>query len=416
MALSSRTSRFFGAPSPGKTFADVATEIDALIKRSVTKGTDVLLASYSIGCDGRPTISLLDGSACDDDGDRIGLASRDRALLDGVLPRPMQSNNPGTGGISRVTVQEGTPVARYFVDDASVYYEGRGFTYHPGAGGATTANGTVVTVTGPFTEIEYEPDTGDVRYDWDYTYNGDKFHYNEEIYDLATYTWTSIDSPENTGTTDALSGFTIFNPCFQYPENFYSLEPYGNHGGEDKPNMGYPITGYETTADGAMRYLWLGRCSAATGNYRDVSGIMAEIAGFWTANGTPIANNGGISNSPYTGSFEVHLVFRDATTRVFLGSARLGDVESYCTTNFPTRCFTADGVMPWRAGIQVRPSPDGTWIVSVISSGRAWVYEAEQIAWADVTTGATDEFVPVLLETVSFPTPYTGVLHVVLKP
>ena len=65
MGLSSRTSRFFGNPSPGKTFGDVARQLNFIIKENTKRTSDVVLAAYSIGCDGAPTVTLLDGSPCE---------------------------------------------------------------------------------------------------------------------------------------------------------------------------------------------------------------------------------------------------------------------------------------------------------------------------------------------------------------
>ena len=230
--LRSRTSRFFGQPSPDKTFADVAREIGAVIKRDRQRSSDVILASYSIGCDGRPTVSLLDGSPCDPEGGTIGLATRDRALLSGVLPRPFQSNAADTGTFVSTVREIGSAsgAGRFFIDSLGQVYDGRLGLYHDGYDPLGGPNGT--RLDGDTDSVPFEADSeGDIRSDWDWPYGGDYDSYRPEQFSGSAWSYVTIDGYRVPGAPND----RCYTPAFQFPGGltgdliapFYSLDPYG---------------------------------------------------------------------------------------------------------------------------------------------------------------------------------------------
>jgi len=386
--LRSRTSRFFGQPSPEKTFADVAREIGAVIKRDRQRSSDVILASYSIGCDGRPTVSLLDGSPCDPDGEMIGLATRDRALLSGVLPRPFQSNSADTGtfvsSVQSIGVASG--IGRYFVDSLGAHFEGRNGIYHSGRGGASRPNGTLVA---ELTGQESEQDTtGDLRFDWNYPYSGDLVNYNPEQYDGENWQSVLVDDCRTPGAPDA-----TYTAAFHFPGflPFYSLEPWGEYAGGPAPEAAFNVPEEDYYDQSIQAYEWVGRTE-------DTAQYIVGIEGWFVAYGA--------GDGPYIGTMKTRLTVRDVSTLAVVAYRDLTEVESHALSAHPARCASPAYAMPWRAGIQVRPAPDGTFVVSVMTSNTAWVYGV-------VSDGTSVQIV--LHETVIFPTGYDGVIRVAYK-
>lgn len=408
--LRSRTSRFFGAASPEKSFADVAREIGLVIKRDRQRSSDVILASYSIGCDGRPTVSLLDGSPCDPDGGTIGLATRDRALLSGVLPRPYQSNAAEPGGLvtATQTVGDAPPLGRYFVDSLGHVFEGRRETYHAGHVPGTAPNGTPLE--GQTASLGPLDLGAAVRTDWNYAYNGGGFNvsFEPEADGIGGWQPVRID-----GLRVPANSFDVcYDPAFHFagPSPFYSLEPYGDNSGGSMPEARFAVesAGYDTEFP-LQTYMWAGLGLTNEGGNRDSSAYIVSVEGLFTPNGTePDAFNG-----PFTGTMSAWFVVRvdggvSDMEHVILETARrsLVEVEQFALGAHPDRCATPAYPMGWRAGIQVRPASDGTFVLSVLDSTRAWVFEV-------VPNGAGAKVA--LLETVYFPSPYSGVVRAIYR-
>lgn len=386
--LRSRTSRFFGAQSPDKTFADVAREIGIALKRDRQRSSDVILASYSIGCDGRPTVSLLDGSPCDTEGGQIGLATRDRALLEGVIPRPFQGNATEPGGIvtEAQTIGDSGALGRYFVDSLGVHFEGRNWIYHSGRGGAIGPNGTLVPeLTG---QESVDDATGDLRFDWDYPYSGDLVNYNPEQYDGENWQSVLVSDCRAPGAPDA-----IYTAAFHLPGflPFYSLEPWGEYAGGPAPEAAFNVPEEDYYDESIQAYEWVGR-TEETAQY------VVGIEGWFVAYGA--------GDGPYIGTMKTRLTVRDVTTLEVVAYRDLTEAESHALSAHASRCASPAYAMPWRAGIQVRPAPDGTFVVSVMTSNTAWVYGV-------VSDGTSVQIV--LNETVIFPTGYDGVIRVAYK-
>lgn len=440
MGLSSRTSRFFGNPSPGKTFGDVARQLNYIIKENTKRTSDVVLAAYSIGCDGTPTVTLLDGSPCDTGQDRIGLATRDRALLDGTLPQSLRSNNAGTGGVVATTAVDGGAAAgRFFVDTAKALYEGRNGLYHAGRYPRPTPNGTAIGETAAYDEIDWF--TGDDTCTPFNSHYDDEFSKQHEIKEWidSTSRWTGtgdyLPSAEVFGPDHASYGDPYYSPDFCMYLDLSSLEPFGY------VYTGDPFT-YDVTSDayltatmpspGEEAYLeageqlldgciFLGRCSTSGGGRRDSSTYRVSVEAYSeTDNPYPYpvgyaslseAEQQAMMPGIIAGAnFHTCLVFRDATTYAVLGRRRLVEAEEYARSQHPDRCQVSSyGIYAWRAGIVVRPAADGTCVVSILDSDRAWVFDHVSVS------SQTSAIEPRLLETVTFPTAYSGAIRVLYR-
>ena len=401
--LRSRTSRFFGQPSPDKTFADVAREIGAVIKRDRQRSSDVILASYSIGCDGRPTVSLLDGSPCDPEGGTIGLATRDRALLSGVLPRPYQSNAAESGALVSAVREIGAAsgAGRYFIDSLGQVYDGRLGLYHSGYDPLGGPNGT--RLDGDTDSVPFESDSeGDIRSDWDWPYAGDYDSYRPEQFSGSAWSYVTIDGFRVPGApADA-----CYTPAFHFPGGitgtlaapFYSLEPWGQYDVGPLPVSAFDVSSAGYVVEQPLQsYQRVGRSDETAGYIVGVEGYFFSGAGGAYPTGL---------NGPYTGTLRARLVVRDAITFAVLAYRDLTDVEAFAISANASRCATAAYPMGWRAGIQVRPASDGLFVVSILDSTRAWVFEV-----ADDGTGVGIA----LLETVNFPDTYSGVIRVLYR-
>lgn len=350
--LRSRPRRTWAQPAPPvdnpRRAADV---LRRYVHDEIRRSTQVEWARIAPHCDGGPALDFLEDIACQSDPtDTAGplvLANRYNGmptLLSTRLGRPFQ----GTGGQPVISMAEYVGAAvtgkRFFVDQSGYVFEGRNYSYHAGPGTPPVANGTYVNRN----DGTWPTFAEDYAYGTDAT--EDPLYSREKVTVGATTEWIAY-----------------------YPGSGHSpaWDGYSAAGAEDHDGG---IEGPQ----GAVRP-YLGLSSSTEPGYRDSSAFVTGI-------------EFAFSGSSFT-SYAIGVSTRDASDVTLIEWTALPAVLAWIMSEGPAARFATErsSGRPWRAGIRIFPVEDGTWVVSVEDSNRAWVVE-----WAADGTGL------MTLETVNF--------------
>lgn len=353
--LRSRPRRTWAQPAPPidnpRRAADV---LRRYVHDEIRRSTQVEWARIAPHCDGGPALDFLEDIACQSDPtDTAGplvLANRYNGmptLLSTRLGRPFQ----GTGGQPVISMAEYVGAAvtgkRFFVDQTGYVFEGRNYSYHAGPGTPPVLNGTYINRndgTWPTFATDYAwgldaaPEASD--------------YWREKVTLGGTTEW--IGWYPGSGHSPAWDGYSWYADA------------------DDNQ--------FQTNSPQGVLRPYLGLSSSTAEGYRDSSGFVAGIE-------MKITPGSSFSN------YAIGVSTRDAADVTLIEWTALPDVLAWIRTDGPAARFATERSSGryWRAGIAVHPVEDGTFVISVEDSNRAWVVE-----WAADGTGL------VILETVDF--------------
>lgn len=332
---------------PRRTWAQPATPIDnprraadvlrRYVHDEIRRSTQVEWARIAPHCDGGPALDFLEDIACQSDPtDTAGplvLANRYNGmptLLSTRLGRPFQ----GTGGQPVISMAEYVGAAvtgkRFFVDQTGYVFEGRNYSYHAGPGTPPVPNGTWIgSNDGTFPTFATD-------YSWGTDAHETSDYWRERVILGATSEW--IAWYPGSGHSPTWDGYSWYADA---DDNQWQANPPQGQLGP-----------------------YLGLSSSTAAGYRDSSAFIA---------GVEMKIAPGSSFTTYT----IGLSTRDPTTLALLEWNALPAVTSWIASEGPASLFSAlrSSGRYWRAGISAFPVEDGTFVIHVENSSRAWVVE-----------------------------------------
>lgn len=361
-----------------KLFKSVTKYVESRMQR----GAEVEIAQVGPACDGMAALNFLADvgcctSECPPSSGPFVLANRKHGiptLLSAAIARPFAGMSGEPTIVSNVMSGAGLS-GRFFVDVAGNLFEGRNYSYHAGRRIVRQRNGTPINHA-PLGSQVGSLVAGDISTGWGFYWSEGAPHpvhlcqrWNGTAWVDHTSRTQPIFAHEVSHSPRVYKYFAVGpSPHFCRSNAYGWLEPLGTTG--YMPNFEHfdiPGPGY-AAEDPLISRGFIGRCGASGGGYRPSDFVVAAIEGY-----SPSAQIW--QDAPHFATdYEIWLTFRHPITNELLAHKRLNEVEGYAAT-FTARNASIFGPAPWRAGVQVRPAPDGTWIVSVIDGSKAWVYE-----------------------------------------
>lgn len=377
---------------PNTTVNNFLSTIKAYVSKEVSKATDVSVAQTSIVCDGLSAINALNGSdCCSDCGPSYGptvlvnIKNGVPTLLTTNVSRPL--SGAGSGSVTASSTITGGSTSelhgRFFVDVEGNLYEGRNGRYHAAPSFPRYPNGTPLNVAvSPITPTA-ELEDGDLKFGFGMLGTESNPHPAHEVIRRVSGAWETssiavVGTPSAAFQDPPPSGpyryrATGYSPHFCLTESRSSLDHAPNAiGGQ----ADFPITGTSAAKEREVREVgWLGRSDSTDTGYRPSNFAVFSIAGWDSiSHQTTDFQTDSTHYEVRLCAWNPEMAWSDGMSEPFT-FVKLSEVQEYAQ-NFPERNTVEGlGVFPWRAGIQVRPASDGTLIISIINSSKAWVYE-----------------------------------------
>ena len=367
--IASRFVTRLAGPTQNTLARDVAAALKAQMNANSVKTQELIPATRTIGCDNLYRINPLDGTLCDaNPSGELILASSMHGVLTGIGPiaHPQFAGSAGAvASVSSQAIALGNPIyhGRAFIDSSGNVYEGRN---QPTGGPVLYRATTQTQPNGTYLGFALDPNPA---------IPASRYYYSpiDLPYDPGQEEWFhdyvrhldgsgNVDVDVSCGTYASLSAGKW--PCFRQSR----FTPYG----------------YQTNFSGTLTWPIMGAVARAAIH---VSGLVRPECGPWKGlNAVDDAPSGLYPSASYVVGIEggngvagygytLGISIRDATTLALLHWEGFTPATAFILGTGPGARFTYERAnnRPWIAGVFVLPAEDGTFLVSIKDSPRAWV-------------------------------------------